>query len=368
LRLDPNYTLILNWLVSQLPPDEAIGFLETRLDDQPIRVEWHRAYQSQMERARPDVDLRPRYRKLLADTKGHADALYLLGRADPDLDEAEKLYRQAASANPPSGFAMYGLGYRALSEARFADARAQFEKALALLAEKYQIRLKLYQAMLANGDYDALLAALQKDAQTPGGKLDAIRQMMCVHAVRGNKAEARKALADAVQSSSPSIREAVQKSLKSMLCCYEQDVDGYLKEVGDSPAFEVAFLRGQLKQAASLVNADITIATAHHGLIYLAATRSGDKDLANVQWEALLASLKKAGREEQVFGDVLAGRVPPVMRLLQRLPVEPTSKRVLLAVLAQRYPDQAEEMQTLAKRLNFQRDAVSLCLRKQMQP
>ena len=79
LRIDPNMTLFLFWLSTQLPPDQAIAFCETRLDEKPILVEWHRFYQTLMERAHPETDLRPRYRQLLADAKGNADALYLLG-------------------------------------------------------------------------------------------------------------------------------------------------------------------------------------------------------------------------------------------------------------------------------------------------
>ena len=32
LSLDPNSTLLLDWLVGALPPEEAIPYLETRLD------------------------------------------------------------------------------------------------------------------------------------------------------------------------------------------------------------------------------------------------------------------------------------------------------------------------------------------------
>src|SRR5262249_45729459 len=91
LLLDPADSVMLYWLFGQLPPHEIIGFLESRLDARPIPVEWHRLYQSEMERQHPEVDLGPRYRKLLEDTGGQADALYLLGRTEPDLEVGDKL-------------------------------------------------------------------------------------------------------------------------------------------------------------------------------------------------------------------------------------------------------------------------------------
>lgn len=134
--------------------------------------------------------------------------------------------------------------------------------------------------------------------------------------------------------------------------------------IDQPPSFEPAFLRGQLKQAAGLVSLGDQNASRFHGLLYLEATRSGDRTLAQSQWEALLADLRQGDREEKLIGEILAGRKPLAVPSLQRLPIEPSNKRVLLAVLAQRYPGQAKELLTLAKKLNYHHDAVSLCLHK----
>jgi tetratricopeptide (TPR) repeat protein len=367
LRLDPNDTLLLYWLSARLSPEEAIKLVETRLDDLPIKVEWHRVYQALMERAHPETDLRPRYRKLLAETEGKADALYLLGLADPNLDDGEKLFRLAAAASPPSGHAFFALGYQALCDARFAEANSWFERALPLLTDKSIPQQTHRDALLANGDYDRLLEALQLDAHLPGRQATAAMQRIRVYAVRGEKAMARQQLYEAVQLFPPNGRINAQKQLDAMLCCCEKDVDGYLKAVGDTPSLEAALLRGQLTDAADLASLSNQDASSYHGLVYLEARRSGAKELAENQWTALLADLKNGDRYQKVFGDTLAGRAPQAGRLPRQLPIEPQSKRVLLAVLAQRYPDQALELLTLAKRLDFQRDAISLCLAKFLQ-
>jgi tetratricopeptide (TPR) repeat protein len=367
LRLDPNNSLVLFWLTGRLSPDQAIAFLEPRLEESPILVDWHRMYQMLMERAHPETDLLPRYRKLLADSKGNVDALYLLGRANPDRDEGDKLMQQAASATPPSGFAQYSQGYRAMTEARFAEAAGWFEKALGLLADKTVVRPMYYDALLANHDYDPLLEALQKDAQMPGRHDFATTQIVRVHAIRGDKAMARQLIVEAVQSYPPPSRDMAEKSLESMVCCCENDVDGYLKAVGDTPSFPAALLRGRLKEAADLVGFNNPDAISFQGLLYLEASRSGAKELADAHWGALLAELKKGGRDHRVFADVLEGRKLPDKRLPQRLPIEPTAKRVLLAVMAQRYPDQNEEMLNMARQLDFHHDAISLCLHKFLQ-
>src|SRR5262249_18231921 len=142
------------------------------------------------------------------------------------------------------------------------------------------------------------------------------------------------------------------------------DKAGYVKAAAQAPTFEAALLRGKLAEAVDLAGVSNPDSDAFHGLLYLEATRAKAKDLAQSQWQALLDDLKKRGREEQLLGDILAGKKPFDARLMQRLHIEPASKRVLLAVVAQRYPDHAKELLALARRLNFQRDAISLCLEK----
>lgn len=217
------------------------------------------------------------------------------------------------------------------------------------MTEKSALQQKHYEAMLANGDYDLLLQVLQQDAQSPNRKGSATELMVRVHAIRGDKAKTQQALAEAVQLYSMQGRIAAQESLEAMICCCERDVEGDLKAVADKPTFEAEFLRGQLKQAVDLAGLNEFHPVAYYGLLYLEAARSGAKELAEAHWDDLLANLKKGGREEQSFGEILAGRKPLAAHLPQRMPIEPTKKRVLLAVMTPRYPDQAEELLTLAE-------------------
>jgi tetratricopeptide (TPR) repeat protein len=365
LRLDPSNWQLLYLLTTRVDAARMRKILEARLDDRPILVEWHRAYQSTMEKAEPGTDLRPRYEKLLAETNGHADALYLLGRAEPDLDKGEKLFRQAAEADPPSGYALYGLGYRALSEGRFPEAVVTLEKAMKLLTDKMLCRPVYRDSLLAAKEYDRLLADLRADLQTPDRKLTALIGICRVHAIRGEKAEARAALAQAVQTSAPEAQLLVRNALESSLCCWENDVDGYLKAAAPAGSFETVFLQGQLQLAADLIaTGPKQDADAFHGLLYLEAKRTGDKDRADVHWQALLRNLKSGGRDERRFAEGLELPKLPSDFPWQRLPLDPRVKRVLLRVLAERHPGQAKAITELADKLDYQHDAISLCLRK----
>jgi tetratricopeptide (TPR) repeat protein len=364
LQIDPSNTLFLQWFTTRLPVEEALAFVEPRLEDRPVRVEWHRVYQSLMEKAHPEVDLRPRYRQLVADQPGNPDALYLLGRTEPNLEECAKLYQQAAAANPPSAYAIYGLGFMALSEGRFAEACQWFQKALPLTQDKTLFEHFYRDALLANRDYDALLAVLQPASQLPGQQLSSSIQIIRVYAVRNNKEMARRKLAEVVQLCPPTEQFEVRTKLEGLLCCYEQDQNGYLKATARTPTFESAFLGGDLTEAERLLTTTDHDMIIGHGLLYLEAKKRGDQELAETSWQALLTELSHGVREEKLCGDILAGRKPLSGNSPLKQPIDPDKKRILLAVLAQRYPDKAQPFLQLAKQLDYHHDATSLCLKK----
>jgi tetratricopeptide (TPR) repeat protein len=357
LHLDPGDNLPLSWLAGKFPQERTLEFLKGHLD-------WHRAYQALMERAHPDTDLRPRYQKLLADSQGHAEAAYLLARIEPDPDKADQLLRQAAAGKPPSGQAMVSLGSKALSQGCFAEAVVWYEKAMPLVPDKSSVRPPYHDAFLANRDYDRLLGELESQMQGSRKSIRVLTEISRVQAIKGDKEKARTTLAEAVQLNPENARQAFKTALDARLCCWESDRDGYLKEADavGRLSFESAFLRGNLEQAAGFVRQ--FGAGVEHALLYLAATRSGAKELALAQWQTLAERLAKGSREERLLADVLQGRKPITEYPPQNILLDPQSKRVYLAVIAQRFPEQAKETIPLAEKLDFHRDAISLCLQK----
>jgi hypothetical protein len=362
LSLDPAATAFLYWLGAQLPPEQMLELVQARLDDLPPRIEWHRAYQSQMERAHPEQDLRPRYQQLVAKTNRRADAVYLLGRVERDWDKAQTLFREAAQADPASRYAMYALGYNALTAGHFDEAVRWLERA----REGNPLwRFTYYEALRANGELDRLLTLLQEDAKVPGQELTAAYETSKTYVLQGNRQKAREALMHHARPGQDDV--ALERELDRLFACAKGDAAGYLKaaaEAGSNPSFEVTLLRGDLARAAAMADQPPQSAIINHALLYLAAVDAKRKELADKQWTTLLAQLSKAGREERRFGNVLAGREPLVPQHLERFIIDPKIKRVLLFVLAQRYPQQSTEILPLARELDYERDAVSLCLHK----
>jgi hypothetical protein len=100
------------------------------------------------------------------------------------------------------------------------------------------------------------------------------------------------------------------------------------------------------------------------GLLYLGLLKSGDQKTAVEQWQPFLDALQKEGRRGRQCAEVLSGKRPVHMEHLRRLAMEPRNKRVVLAVIATRFPEHSKELLSLARKLDYQRDPTSLCLRK----
>jgi tetratricopeptide (TPR) repeat protein len=369
LRVDPTDVYSLYWLLGKLKADDAVEYLKPRLNERPVLVEWHRAFQHLMDKEHPERDLRSEYQQLVAETKGHPDALYLLARLQ-EVDEADTLLRQAAAATPPSVPALHALGFRALGEGRFADAVTWFQKAVRLSADHPTLRSDYESALLAAGRYDELLEELQArpTRQNLALSLDRLR----AYAAKRDNAGAQNTIEEAIQlvqgPESERFRRMLRALMEMVLCCRDNDVDGYLQRAAEMPdalPFEQAFLRGKLQEAATAIDRtkDEQI-LSQYALLYLAALKGGNPRLAQEQWQLLLSCLERHDRYSRQLAAMLAGRQPWNADLIRRLPIDPREKRVLLAVVAQDHPHDAPELLSLARSLNFYLDGTSLCLSK----
>lgn len=367
LRQEPNDTIFLYWILDKTPAPAGIRYLQTRLGERPVLVEWHRAYQSLVERENPEIDLKPEYRRLMEETHQQPDTVYLLARL-LDGKEAEKLLEQAAAASPPSVQALHALGWRAMGQGRFSDAVKWMAKAMQFRASDIYVRRDYHSALLAAAQYDQLLESLKQPTLT--GHIYALYEQARVHAIRGDKAKFEETLKQAQQlwpdPGDAAMRSQIEAGMRMVQSCCINDTAGYLREaihLPNPPGFQVAFLRGNLKEAAAnLTTAKNTQVNIERGLLYLAATKTKNATLADEQWKALLEALRKTGRHERRFAEQLGAPQASAVDVLINELIEPGEKRVLLAVAAARWPAHAKELLTMAKKLNFQRDAISLCL------
>jgi tetratricopeptide (TPR) repeat protein len=372
LDRNPEDSVALAYLVSLLGEEERLALLRSRLGDRPLRVDWHRAYQILIETDHPDRDLRPEYRQLVQETGRQPDALYLLARvSDEDPDGADRLLREAAAATPPSAYALHALGVHALEQGELKEAVGWAQRAVALAPDNVIFQEGERTALLAAGQYQALLDLLGRRRVVPARRLGAIVDEVRVRGLQGDEAGARALFPQAMRMViNPTDRkpwDATEANLEAALACARHDTARFLEWADRAPdvsPFAPALLRGRLREASGHVAPDPDAALTQHALLYQAATKSGDKKLADAQWAALLTALTHGRGATHRLGEVLAGRQPLRAEDVRRMWILVEQKRVLVAVVARRYPEAGKELLPLARKLDFLPDPTSLCLRK----
>ena len=382
LQLDPDDGPTLAFLAAVLPSAEAMALLKPGLAVRPIRVEWHRRYQHLSEIIEPARDLRPEYGQLVTETNRAPDAVYLLGRLE-DSPEADKLYREAANGTPPSAHACSGLAARLLSRGEFAPAVEWANKAYDLRPNDLGFRHWRVQSLQAAERWQDLLQATAPTG--PGDSAIFLRERLTAHVALGERGAADGELGLAgppvgLQRLGPdAVRMLEQMRLRNELTLAEvkRDRAKYLEltvKLIDKDQFTESLLRGSYKSAAVAGRGTVgpkeqnvalnwEIAATQSGLLYLAGRKANDAAFADEQWKKLLAALGRGDRDGRLFAAMAGGQQPFDVTKAKAAAVGPNLKRVILSALARKFPEHAAELNTLAKKLDFERDAVSLCLR-----
>ncbi|MFC1671547.1 tetratricopeptide repeat protein [Planctomycetota bacterium] len=174
LTFDPGTDSCLYALSGLLAGQDYIAFLKPGLDERPIRVNWHRMYQTTTEIVSRDYDLESEYQALL-DKEGETPAsLYLLARVVEDPKRNLALMEKAAEGTPPCSYALYGLGYSRLSQGRFDDALPLIDKAIGMEPGNSLFELMKSEALLALGKYVELLERYRRAGEERAGDPNAV--------------------------------------------------------------------------------------------------------------------------------------------------------------------------------------------------
>jgi tetratricopeptide (TPR) repeat protein len=375
-QLDADDVQALNWVAMRLPSQEAIPFVKTRLGDRPVRVEWHRAYQDMMELIDPTADLRPEYRKLAEETKRAPDALYLLSRLE-DEPAGEKLCEEAAKANSPSATACTGLGYRKLARGDFEQALTWSKRAIELSPNGFLQRHAYQQSLLAAGKFRELTAEWAKDA-TSGNELpleEQVAVLLGLHDKAGAEALLNRQMPNFGGGPAGNVNIAMTQyraALDILMALAQRDRAKYLElsdRIGKKDEFTVNILKGNHASAAAFLpffDAGVFSwepEAARAALLYLAGLKANDASFAGTQWKKFVEALGKGDREARRLAEVTAGKQPLDPKWITNATFRPEIKRVILAALARKFPAYAKDLTPLAKKLDFEHDSTSLCLR-----
>lgn len=343
-----------------LKPADARAFLQPRLAERPLLVEWHRYYQHVTELNFPEHNLLQEYRTLLAAEPDNGALHYLLGRVVDSDEEQARCWQAALAAKQPCLYAHNAIGFDALTEAQFADALAHFDASAKAGIESLSLRRYRHFSYLALGRAREVLAELAAERKADPLNLELVAaELQATSLVTPDRAaltklkKAHLAAAKTRGSSESDLADA-DAYLEAEIAQLCGDLAGFAKLVSrfDAPfyRFRAALSEGRLRDAEKSLDDQVRDANAAL-LLYLLAARQNDT-AADRYFQAGLTALKADGAEGRRVA-ALASAERPDAATLCRVHLALETKRILLTALGTRVPADRAAYFEMARKLNF---------------
>jgi hypothetical protein len=353
---------LLRAAAQTLEPDDLGAFYKLHLSDRPVLVEWHRYYQQYMENRHPDHSLTAEYRAYVQAEPSNGALLYLLGRQVVDPVEQTRLWHAALAAPEPCAYAHGAMGFDALSDGKFAEARTYYDASLSAGVTSTGISHYRRHAYFALGRTADLLPEIaEARRQAPFDLQLAEEEIRLAYTANQDMAEAirmKAAYLAALKNTRPheSELENADTYLQSVIAYLAGDIPAYARLVSrfESPfyRFRAAISTGRIDEATKVTQSNDVNSEL---LLYLLAQRNGDNAAAEQHFKIAHEAMRKADRElRRVASTIDSGR-PDVQQICGlRMNIE--SKRILLTALGIRYPDDRAAYFESARKINFNPD------------
>lgn len=358
--------IFLYTAVQTLKPEDQRAFFLTRLNERPVLVDWHRAYQSTTEYTFPDTDLEKEYRGYLKAEPGSGALLYLLGRVLPDRTEAKEYFQQALSASAPCPYAHNAFGYDAFCNAQFAEALECYRA-----AESAGVALTNYKTYRRNAywglrQFDTLLAEIRAERKTQPMNLELAAEEIKAILAGGQPVEtAQKIKTDALNAlkAAKTEKKALAEAntyLESVIAYQTGLLSAYVELVShfDYPyyKFSAALTRGELEAAAQVAMAKPKTQATDLLLLYLLAKQKGDETSAEKHFAQSLEVMKKSSKEYKQAAALFTSAPSANAEKICALAINADDKCVLLTALGVRDPEHKAVYHGLAAKLDFMPD------------
>jgi tetratricopeptide (TPR) repeat protein len=367
-----NGTLLKTYLGTAIingQKDRAMAFLKAGIDRRPVIVEWHRMYQ-QFNRENDSEALLKQYRDLLQADPTSAGLMYLLGRLERDREVSRELFNRSIKTDPQLFYPWYALAYQMESDADFVGARSALQKALQLDPENVEIQAQLFSVRFANREFSQLEAELRDEMQKNPTSMTHCGRLMRVLAAqerlddmsRLNELYRR----DATPNIPPELQATAFGGLDFLSRYLRKDFDEILAHADQAPPELVtskycALLElGRLEEAETAIKSlpdPFAINNAFHELCLSIAWRQRGNATRADFWRSLAGEHLVASDSDGKVIDNLLNHASTLTEVdIQQFTTTTNQKAIILVALAQKFPEQKQQLLALAKKLNFALD------------
>lgn len=364
-------TVLLQTLPLSGDLEEAVRFVEARLDDEPILIEWHRFYQEVKRASDPEGDLTGEYRKRLAERPDSADLTYLTARLLPDGPEQREMFRKSTEMNPPSAFGFFAVAFDYWSRGGFELAAQNIEKARDLRPEEITFEVRERDYLVAYEKWDELESRAKKAFQQAPHEIVNAQELIRFLAANEHESEIRAVVEKNIRAQEagfdlpPQVEKQVRDVFNAAEAEGKRSPEEYIaaaRQIG-TPVwrFFADLIEGNVASAAK--NLDEAVSEDEKGYIdplnrlvlYAGAAAKGEDAVAE---EARMRFLEELGENAGGLGTWLQdGADPPSFEELVNDDASVDYRHVAAAALAMRFRDKpvSAEFLAYANRMNYRR-------------
>ncbi|MEL7499618.1 MAG: hypothetical protein AAFN77_18590 [Planctomycetota bacterium] len=188
------------------------ALMETGLEEQPVRVDWHRVYQDIPTVLKNYDSLVAKYDQYVKDNPESPQFLYLRSRIERDPARHEEFLLKAIQLDPAYGQSQISYAYLLLNQARWEDAIKRLEIARKDGIEEYEITPLMHIAKLALGRGGEMVPEYRESLKEFDGAIGPAMRLAEVLMKDGKRAEAR-------------------RTYQSALRAFEKMAEGHLDEI-----------------------------------------------------------------------------------------------------------------------------------------
>jgi tetratricopeptide (TPR) repeat protein len=363
LYYEPDGMDYLYSLYAQTDPGTFIETVYPGLDAMPVRIEWHRLYQSTQESSRPEYDLRSEYQQRLDKSPDSSELRYLYGRVlNDDRQQALHWFKKAVEVSEPCGYGYYALGYHAMVMADFKNALSYFEKALKIEPDNPFFCDLYYEMLVANNQ---LGKACDYCGQQMTQKSDSYMWMqehvdMLLQLDRNEEAD--RAFEQWCRGNkdvySAEAFETLRRSNQLSSIYRDGDFDAIRRFIGEPNQIEdqvLLTLNNRETISDELMAQADSFLPMWKLLFYISESQLGNEDNATLFLAEAIKQLKSGGYDQKYAADCLGMEKQIDEQKICCLAMEVPLKAVTLTALGIKFPEHRERFWELADQLNYKK-------------
>lgn len=373
----PDDERVLLAVSRSLKPEVALALFESRLDERPLRTEWHRYYQNLAERLQPELDLRARYAALATREPAEGAFHYLIGRIEPDSADARRSYERGLAAGHPCAHAHIGLGYLDNACGRFAEALAHYDLAIQAGLKNETVLSNRRDMLMALHRHDELLADIRlRRTANPRSLALAVEEIQVVLATTPQADAVRKIEEAAIARNSTDATAEDKQNMRAYLdatAAYALgDEAGFAAEAGKLKgpvyAFQTAISRRDHRSAQLALKNTPQPPSNYLFILHLVARQAADEQAAQTYWTQAIDALGHEGYTEKLVAEQLAGKTPLNAEWIHSASLPILQKSLIFTSLGLQHPDQRGTFHAWADEYNYSPDFPRLLIKSVIKP